>query len=172
LRVVNVERLPIHGGTIRFTACHAGAAEPSESVVAMLAEETGWGVDQPEYYLTFAEHVGKLKASLRSLLADLKLQNKAIAAYGASAKGSTLLNYFEIGRETLEYVVDRSTHKQGRFTAGTHLPIYAPEHLLAARPDFVLLLTWNFADEILAQQAEYRSLGGKFVIPIPELRIA
>ena len=96
---------------------------------------------------------------------------KRIAAYGASAKGSTLLNYCGIGRETLDFVVDRSTVKQGRFTPGTHLPIEAPIRLVETRPDYVLLLTWNFADEILAQQSEYRALGGRFIVPVPEPRI-
>ncbi len=101
----------------------------------------------------------------------LKAEGKRLAGYGAPAKGSTLLNYFGIGRETLDFVADRSTVKQGRFTPGTRLPIRAPEELLTAMPDYVLLLTWNFADEILAQQAEYRARGGRFIIPIPEVRV-
>jgi hypothetical protein len=137
----------------------------------MLREEEMWGAGDVEFYRRFGEDVGRLRDELLALLGELKSQNKRIAVYGASAKGSTLLNYFGIGAETLDFVVDRSTVKQGYYTPGTHLRIYAPEKLLEEMPDYVLLLTWNFADEILQQQAEYRRRGGRFIIPIPEVRV-
>jgi SAM-dependent methyltransferase len=172
MEVVDVERVAIHGGTIRFTAAHAGADRPSRAVIALLAEEQAWGADRLEGYTGFARRVEDLKRDLLQRLAALKSEGKRVAAYGASAKGSTLLNYFGIGRETIDFVVDRSPHKQGRYTPGTHLPILPAEKLTEAMPDYVLLLTWNFVDEILAQQAEYRGRGGKFLIPIPEVRVA
>jgi SAM-dependent methyltransferase len=172
LTIWNVERLPIHGGSLRVFATPTPSAPPvSAAVRDLLAEEQAWGVDRPEFYLGFAARVERLKSELCGLVATLKAEGASIAAYGASAKGSTLLNYFGIGRETLDFVVDRSTVKQGRYTPGTHLAIRPPEALLEAQPDYVLLLTWNFADEILAQQSEYRSRGGRFIVPIPQLRV-
>lgn len=174
LIVQDVERLDIHGGSLLVTACKKGAAENAEQSTAvreLLREEAAWGVREESFYLGFAAKVESLRANLLALLHDLKAQGKRIAVYGASAKGSTLLNYFGINRETLDFVVDRSTVKQGHYTPGTHLPIYAPEKLLEAMPDYVLLLTWNFVDEILQQQSEYRSRGGHFIVPIPELRV-
>ena len=144
---------------------------PSPAVVQLLNQEKNSAVPEFECYRGFGENVERLRHNLVTLLRSLKAREKRIAVYGASAKGSTLLNYFGIGRETLDYVVDRSTAKQGYYTPGTHLPIFAPEHLLETMPDFALLLTWNFADEILAQQHEYRRRGGRFIIPIPEVKV-
>ena len=172
LVITNVERLAIHGGTLRVVAASIEGPEKRQACVqALLNEEAAWGVSDASFYLGFGERVARLREDLVSLLGRLKSEGKRVAVYGASAKGSTLLNYFQIGREALDFVVDRSTVKQGYYTPGTHLLIRPPEALLEEMPDYVLLLTWNFAEEILAQQDEYRREGGRFIIPIPEVRV-
>ena len=137
----------------------------------MLAEETRKGVNSSRYYEGFGDRVSSIKDDLVALLTQLKTEGKRIAAYGASAKGSTLLNYCGVGADTLDFVADRSTYKQGRLTPGMHIPIVPPEELLRRKPAYTLLLTWNFADEILAQQAQYRDAGGKFIVPIPRVTV-
>jgi SAM-dependent methyltransferase len=171
LRLVDVERLPIHGGSLRvFLQPEAAAPGPSAAVAALADEETERGMTGADFYRAFAAKVENLKSGLVAELRRRKDAGQAIAAYGASAKGSTLLGYCGIGAETLDFICDRSTVKQGRFAPGNHLPILAPEALLERRPDAVLLLTWNFADEILRQQEEYLGLGGEFIVPVPEVR--
>ncbi len=169
LALADIERIPVHGGSLRVFA--SGALAQGPAVTAMLGEEEAAGMLGIGHYAGFAGRVAKLRADLLALLARLRAEGKRIAAYGASAKGSTLLNYFGIGGETLEYVVDRSTEKQGRYTPGTRLPIYAPSRLAEDKPDYLLLLSWNFLDEVLAQQEAYRAGGGKFIVPVPEVRV-
>lgn len=171
LEVFDVELLPIHGGSLRLYAGHGGAHLPTSRLAELEAAETAAGMDTLAYYEAFTCRVSELKAKLVKMVSQLKAEGKSIAAYGASAKGSTLLNYFNIGAETLDFVVDRSTYKQNRRTPGTHLPILPTEELLSRAPDYTLLLTWNFADEILRQQQAYRDTGGKFIIPLPEPRV-
>jgi SAM-dependent methyltransferase len=176
LVLVDAERLPIHGGSIRvFFQRKDGpcsmAKDGATRVKRLLEEEAAWGVDRFEVYKGFSEKVEQTKRELVSILRKLKAEDKKIAVYGASAKSTTLLNYYGIGSNILSYVVDRGSAKQGRYTPGTHLRIYPPEQLLETQPDYVLLLSWNFADEVLLQQAEYRRRGGKFIIPIPNLKI-
>ncbi len=171
LTIFRVQRLPIHGGSLRLFAGHTGAHVVEPSATDLLAEETRKGVNDLGYYEGFGNQVRTLKDDLVALLVKLKKEGKRIAAYGASAKGSTLLNYYGIGADTLDFVADRSTYKQGRLTPGTHIPIVPPEALLQRQPDYTLLLTWNFAEEILAQQQAYRDVGGKFLVPIPQVKI-
>jgi SAM-dependent methyltransferase len=171
LEIFHVERLPIHGGSLRLHAGRTGSQPMRASVVELLGEERAKGVTQPEFYRSFAAQVRQLREDLRTKLFELKRQGQTLAAYGASAKGSTLLNYCALGREMLDFVADRSTYKQGRLTPGTHLPIVATEELARRQPDYTLLLTWNFAEEILRQQQAYREAGGRFIVPVPEVRV-
>jgi SAM-dependent methyltransferase len=171
LMVADVERIPIHGGSLRVYVRHPSSDGPSAQVTALLAEEAAIGICSIDYFNGLAENVQRLRKSLRAALGDLKAAGKTIAAYGAAAKGAVLLNAFDIGRETIDYVVDRSPHKQGRYMPGVRIPIRPAEDLVAEQPDACLLLAWNFADEILAQQAAYRAGGGAFLIPGPHIRI-
>ncbi|HJQ36088.1 MAG TPA: class I SAM-dependent methyltransferase [Thermoanaerobaculia bacterium] len=166
LRVLDAEPIELHGGSLRFTVGRADA--PSSRVLELLAREEAWGVRDANAYRALPRNIERVRESLLELLRSLKRDGGTLAAYGASAKGATLLNYFGIGGDLLEFVVDRSPVKQGKFTPGTHLPILAPSVLAERRPDYLLLLTWNHAAEILEQQRPYREQGGRFIIPIPE----
>jgi SAM-dependent methyltransferase len=172
LTVVDVERLAIHGGSLRVMLAHARAdAERSRVVDMQIEEEQGLGLTRLPFYTRFARAVEDLRNQLTELLTELRSNGHRIAAYGAAAKGATLLNYCGIDCRTIGFVVDRNPHKQGKLMPGVHIPIVSPQFLMATRPDYVLLLTWNFAEEILAQQAEFRDAGGRFIIPIPDLRV-
>jgi len=165
----NVKHLSIHGGSLRIYV--EKKENVSSAVRDMLRTESAEKVNRIDYYRDFAEKVEGIRKELRRLLQSLKQQGSQIAAYGAAAKGSTLINYSEIGTEFVDFVVDRNTHKQGLFMPGQHIPVLAPEALLERMPGYVLLLAWNFADEILQQQKEYQQRGGRFIIPVPSPRV-
>lgn len=171
LVISDVDEIDIHGGSLRLYIKHASESVMSVSAKQLLDKEKVLGMDKIEYYHAFSQRIYDLKRELILLLESLKQKGQKIAAYGASAKGSTLLNFFGIGTELIDYIVDRSPAKQGYFMSGVHIPIYSPEFLLEQQTPYTLLLTWNFATEILKQQQAYRNQGGKFIVPIPDLQV-
>jgi len=171
MEVVHVERVPLHHGQLRAFVQRKGEGVVEPSVRQLLDLEQQLKLDQFSTYQAFAEKTRKIKSDLHAKLQQLRNQGKRLAGYGAPAKGNTLLSFLDIGPGILSYIADRSALKQGRFTPGLHIPVVSPERLLTDQPDYVLLLAWNFADEIISQQAEYRARGGKFIIPVPEVTV-
>jgi SAM-dependent methyltransferase len=169
LTLVDVERVAIHGGSLRLWIAHAGA-QVKPSVAALLAEERALGMTGRDYYRDFAARAAQLREELRDKLRGLKSRGLRIAGYGAAAKGAVLLNYAGIGTDLVDFVADRSPHKQGRYVPGVRIPVRASAALLESQPDYVLLLAWNFEDEIRVQQAEYLRRGGRFIVPVPRVR--
>ncbi len=162
----DVERLSIHGGSLRLFV--ARRENVQESVRRLLTQEQQLSVDKFEYYQDFGDKVQNIRKQMRKLLHGKKEEGKTIAAYGAAAKGTIMLNFIGIGPGVIDYVVDRNIHKQGKYMPGLHIPVCNPSRLEKELPDYVVLLPWNFKDEILSQEAGFRDKGGKFVIPIPE----
>lgn len=167
LELFDVSHQQVHGGSLRVYLASPGAYPASSAVTTMLTREETEGLLRPECYASFGANVRALKKNLFSLLQNLKTKGNRLAAYGAPAKGNTLLNVCGIGKELLEFTVDRNLHKQGLFTPGSRLPIRPPDDLAKEKPDYTLILPWNIAEEIICQQQAYRQNGGKFVIPVP-----
>jgi SAM-dependent methyltransferase len=168
LEVFDVDDLPTHGGSLRIYAQHAGGPRTrTPRVAALRTGEREAGLLSAATYRRFASQVTETKRALLTLLIDLKRAGKKIAAYGAPAKGNTLLNYCGIRTDFIDFAVDISPHKQGKFLPGTRIPIYAPDRLLAERPDFVVILPWNIRDEVIAKNAQIATWGGRFIVPIP-----
>ncbi len=173
LVVFDVEELPTHGGSLRIYVRHSeDAAKPTTGCVAALSSlESHEGFGHVDRYLAFRPQVEKTKQRLLQFLIGAKGAGRIVAGYGAPGKGNTLLNYCGIRTDFVEYTVDRNPYKHGRFTPGTHIPIYAPERIMETKPDYVLILPWNLKDEIMSQMACIRSWGGRFVVPIPEVTV-
>lgn len=170
LYLIDIQRLPVHGGSVRvFISKKPGNL--SVKVKKLLKLEKKKGILDSQTYLKFRRKVDRVRHELVQLLWRLRLENKQIVGYGASAKGNIILNYCRIGPETLNYIVDSIPYKQGKFTPGMHIPIYPESKLLKDQPDYTLLLAWNFANEIIKKQTEYRKKGGKFILAIPKLTI-
>ena len=171
-KIVDIERVKIHGGTIRvFVSKRKSRYNINGNVNRLISLEIEKGLNEVTVYKKFAGRVEKLKEDLVSLLQRLKSENKKVIGYGAAAKGNTLLNYYHIGPELIDFIVDLSPMKQNKFTPGTHISIFSPEQIYEAKPDYMLILAWNFADEIMKQQTKFKEMGGKFILPLPEVKI-
>ena len=171
MEVVDVQRLPIHHGQLRFFVQRQGEGVVSDAVAKLLQYEEERGLRNFETYEAFAQQVYRIRQQLTDTLAGLRESGHRVVGYGAPAKGNTLLTYLNLGADKLDYIVDKSPFKQGRFTPGMHIPVVSPSRLTSDRPEYVLLLAWNFQEEVLQQQSAYRELGGKFITPVPEVRI-
>jgi 2-polyprenyl-3-methyl-5-hydroxy-6-metoxy-1,4-benzoquinol methylase len=173
LTLFDVEELPTHGGSLRIYGRHVEYRDLpiDERVIQLKAKESTARLDKVETYLSFDKQVQIVKRQLLQFAIEAKNQGKSIVAYGAPAKGNTLLNYCGIRTDFIDYTVDRSPHKQGLFLPGTHIPVYYPDRIAETKPDYLLILPWNLRSEIVEQMVHIREWGGKFVVPIPQLEI-
>jgi SAM-dependent methyltransferase len=172
LKLIDVDELSTHGGSLRVYLAHTGSARPpTKSVSALLARERRQGFDDIATYASFAERVTRTKRRLLSFLIAAKDAGQVICGYGAPGKGNTLLNYCGIGTDFLEFTVDRNPYKHGRFTPGMHIPIHPVEAIDELQPDYVLILPWNLKDEIVQQMRHVGAWGGKFIVPIPDMTV-
>ena len=166
LEIINIEKLSLHGGSLRLFVSHTGQYLVDPIIEQMIRAEEAFGLYELNTFKNFMDQLAILKTTCVHTLADLKEKNAKIAAYGASAKGTTLLNYFGLGKDTIEFVVDRSLTKHDKFTPGTQLAISHPDRLIDEKISHALLLTWNFSEEIIQQQKEFINQGGKFIHPL------
>ena len=171
LCVVDVDKTAAHGGSLRVYAAKSGAEPVSQEVASLRAEEVETGLGSAEFYRRFADQACALRDELVSLLRELSSDGRRIAVYGAAAKTTVLLNFFGIGRDVIDYVADRNPHKQGRLVPGPDIPVVPAGRIFDDRPDFVLILAWNYADEIMSQLSPYAKAGGRFIVPIPEMQV-
>jgi 2-polyprenyl-3-methyl-5-hydroxy-6-metoxy-1,4-benzoquinol methylase len=173
LKLFDVERLSTHGGSLRVFAAHAEDAtkKVNEKVMQLRDEEAGFGINDLKTYLGFSEQVKRTKRKLLEFLVGAKSSGKSVVGYGAPAKGNTLLNYCGVRTDFLDYTVDLSPQKQGKFLPGTHVPVFHPDRIRDTRPDYILILPWNIKEEIMSQMTHVREWGGKFVVPIPEAQV-
>lgn len=171
LEVTNAECLPLHHGQLRVCVQWRGAGKVQSAVAQVLEAEKAKGIGQFETYRRFAHKTVTIKDSLTATIKALQAQGNRIAGFGAPAKGNTLLSFLGLGPRQIQYIADSSTLKQGRFTSGTHIPVISPAHLFADQPDYVLLLAWNIADEIMTQLSAFQKKGGRFILPVPDVRI-
>jgi len=173
LEVFDVEEIDTHGGSLRVYAAHANCARQrmTRKPSLLIENERTAGLDQLAAYSSFHSRMRAAKHALLKFMVEARDAGQTIVGYGAPAKGNTLLNYCGIGTDFLEYTVDRNPYKQGRYLPGTHIPVFAPEHISDTKPDYVLILPWNIRDEIVGQMSHIRGWGGRFVVPIPRPQV-
>ncbi|MFC5821189.1 class I SAM-dependent methyltransferase [Nonomuraea harbinensis] len=169
--LVDVERLPVHGGEVRYTLARRGARTPAPAVAALLAEEEARGLTEPATLRDFAARVAANRDDLVALLTGLREQGARVYGYGATAKSATVLNYCGIGPDLVAFVCDTTPAKQGRLTPGSHIPVRGPEAFADPYPDYALLLAWNHAEEIMAKETAFREAGGRWILYVPEVHL-